>query len=134
MPESDSSSTMSLVDGSSVASSAGHAVEVQSVEEVPQIRARAVAVGMASLDGLDLHAIFRQRAVVMRTVPTFLKGAFTAALRVAFDAWKLFLLIPRMLLHRPRGGLVPRKRLEERLRSFKAGELGVVGASEHPGC
>ena len=46
----------------------------QGVEEVPQVRARAVAVGMASLDGLDLHAIFRRRAVVMRTVPIFLRA------------------------------------------------------------
>ena len=65
--------TMSLVeDGSSVAGSAGHAVETQGVEEVPQVRACAVVVGVASLDGLNLHAIFRQRAV-MRTVPSFLK-------------------------------------------------------------
>ena len=117
---------------------------------MPQVRARAVAVGMASLDGLDLHAIFRRRAVVMRTVPTFLKGVFTAAFRVAFDeciaarahgdetwevrAWKLFLLIPRMLLHRPpRGGLVPRKRLEERLRSFEAGEWESLVLQSIPG-
>ena len=151
VPESDSSSTMSLVeDGGSVAGSAGHAVEAQGVEEVPQVRARAVAVGMASLDGLDLHAIFRRRAVVMRTVPSFLKGAFTAALKVAFDeciaarahgdetrevrAWKLFLLIPRMLLHRPpRSGLVPRKRLEERFRSFEAGEWESLVLQSMPG-
>ena len=37
--------------------------EAQGVEEVPQVRARAVAVGMASL--------FRRRAVVMRTVQVF---------------------------------------------------------------
>ena len=114
-PESDSSSSMSLVeDGGSVAGLTNHAVEAQGVEEVPQVRVRAVTVGMASLDGLDLHTIFRRRAVVMRTVPSFLKGAFTVAFRVAFDecnaarahgdetrevrAWKLFLLIPRMLL------------------------------------
>ena len=68
-----------------MAGSAGHAVDLQGVEEVPQVRARAVAVGMASLDGLDLHAIFRRRAVVMRAVPTFPKGAFTVPVRVAFD-------------------------------------------------
>ena len=119
VPESDSSSTMSLAtDGGSVAgSTAGIGVDLDGVQEVPQVRVRAVAVGMASLDRVNLHGIFRRRAVVMRTVPTFLKGAFTAALRVAFEeciaarahgdetrevrAWKLFLLIPRMLLHRP---------------------------------
>ena len=54
VPESDSSSTVSLAaDGGSAAGSAGFGVDVQSVEEVPQVRVRAVAVGMASLDGLD---------------------------------------------------------------------------------
>ena len=117
---------------------------------MPQVWARAVAVGMASLDGLDLHAIFRRRPIVMPTVPTFLKGAFTAALRVTFDeciadwahrdktrevrALKLFLLIPRMLLHRPpRGGLVPRKWLEERFRSFEAGEWESLVIQSMPG-
>ena len=37
--------------------------------------------------------------------------------------WKLFMLLPRMLLCRPpRGGLIPRKRLEERLAAFNAGD------------
>ena len=77
VPESDSSSTMSLAaDGGSVAgSAAGFGVDVQGVQEVPQVRARAVAVGMASLDSLDLHEIFRQRAIVMRTVVLF-EGRF----------------------------------------------------------
>ena len=150
-PELDSSSTTSLAaDEGSVAGSAGFGVDVQGVEEVPQVRAGAVAVGMASLDGLDLHAIFRRRAIVMRTVPNFLKGAFTAAFRVAFvesiaarahgdetrevRAWKLFLLISRMLLLRPpRGGLVPRKRLEERFRSFEAGKWESLVLQSMPG-
>ena len=67
VPESDSSSTTSLAaDGGSVAgSAAGFGVHVQGVQEVPQVWARAVAVGMASLDGVDLHEIFRRRAIVM---------------------------------------------------------------------
>ena len=37
-------------------------------------------------------------------------------------AWKLFLPLPRMLLQRPgRGGLVPRSKIEERLRLFAEG-------------
>ena len=37
-------------------------------------------------------------------------------------AWKLFLLLPRMLLHKPpRGGLVAQKKLEERFAAFAAG-------------
>ena len=38
-------------------------------------------------------------------------------------AWKLFLLIPRMLLFRPaRGGLLPRGQLEERFNQFMSGQ------------
>ena len=68
-------------------------------------------------------------------VPVFLKGAFKAAFRVAFEerllgeangdfikvqrAWKLFMLLPRMILFRPpRGGKVTRKQLEERCQAF----------------
>ena len=37
-------------------------------------------------------------------------------------AWKLFLLLPRLLLHRPpRGGLVPKSRLLERFSLFATG-------------
>ena len=38
--------------------------------------------------------------------------------------WKLFLLLPRMLLFRPprEGGVVPRKKLESRIRLFQEGE------------
>ena len=74
----------------------------------------------------------------MRSVPAMLKGAFRSALRVALKeivdgveanhntratrAWKLLLLLPRMLLFRPpRGGLVPRKKLESRFAQFQAG-------------
>ena len=63
--------------------------------------------GMESLDDIELLVVFARRAVVMRTVPAFLKGAFRGALRLAMDeaisgnealveprqdrAWKLFL-------------------------------------------
>ena len=37
--------------------------------------------------------------------------------------WKLFLLIPRLLLFRPgRGGLIPKRKLEERANRFAAGQ------------
>ena len=103
---------------------------------------RAVLVeGFASLDEFDLRTVFQRRAVVMRTmrtVPPILRGPFQNALRIAMDeaiggievldelrqerAWKLFLLLPRMLLQRPgRGGLVPRSKIEDRLRLFAEG-------------
>ena len=83
VPESDSSSTMSLAaDGGSVAGSAGFGVDVQCIAA----RAHGTRHGKSE------------------------RGNFSC-------------LIPRMLLHRPpRGGLVPRKRLEERFRSCEAGE------------
>ena len=103
------------------------------------VRARNVSIGMACLDEFHLPEIFKHRARVMRTVPLFLKGAFRGALRVAFEeaqcardtnddarnsrAWKLFMLLPRMLLSRPpRGGQVPKKQLEERFSMFSAGQ------------
>ena len=134
-------------EGSSAGSVVGEMPEVDEVVEEPvlfspvnlDVRARNVAMGMASLDGVDLAEIFKQRARVLRTVPFFLKGAFRGAMRVALEeaqcardrnddnrdtrAWKLFLLLPRMLLSRPpRGGRVPRKQLEERFQKFSAGQ------------
>ena len=74
----------------------------------------------------------------MKSVPNFVKGAFRGALKISLEeiwrgqvagneetirGWKLFLLLPRMLLCRlPRGGLIPRKRLDERLATFTAGD------------
>ena len=66
-------------------------------------------------------------------------GVFRSVLRVAFPerlagveanseawtvrGWKLLLVLPRMLLHRPpRGGTVPRRKLEDRLRQFQEGD------------
>ena len=77
------------------------------------------------------------------------RGAFCAALRLAMNevragrrefnvlkqerGWKLFLLIPRLLLHRPaRGGLTPRRKLRERFEKFAQGhwvELQVAFAA-----
>ena len=76
----------------------------------------------------------------MRLVPFTMRGAYRGAMQVALDVitegrhrrnalqeergWKLFFLIPRLLLFRPaRGGVVPRNKLEERLSRFASGEL-----------
>ena len=40
---------------------------------------------MASLDMVDMREVFQRRAVVMRTVPVFLKGAIQAAFRVVLE-------------------------------------------------
>ena len=109
-------------------------VEVGFVQEVPEVeplavpvRMRNIASGMASLDVVNLKTVFERRACVMRSAPHFFRGALRASFRMALNkivrgceasdrtrqirGWKLFMLLPRMSLHRPpRGGLVPRGR------------------------
>ena len=95
--------------------------------------------GFAQLDEVDLPDLFTCRASVMQTVPRFLWGSFRAALKVALEeilegyqsrsvvrqerGWKLFLLLPRMLLHRSRrGGFLSRDKLVARFDKFAAGQ------------
>ena len=76
---------------------------------------------------------------LMKTVPRFLWGSFRIALKVAIEeilngaarrnmvqqerGWKLFLLLPRMMLHRsPRGGLIGHEKLISRFDKFAAGQ------------
>ena len=94
---------------------------------------------LASLYGVDLKDRFKIRACVMRTVLHIMKGAFRLGLRAALEevlagfsqrsdvrmarGWKLFMLLPRMMLHKPpRGGGVPRKKLEERVQLLQNGQ------------
>ena len=107
------------------------------------IRAHAVTSRFESLDPVDLTDVFQFKASIMQNAPKFLHRAYRAALRQAIDgvnlgwerndvdlqvrAWKLFLLVPRMLLSRPRRrGLVPRKTIEERIALFQSGERYVL--------
>ena len=75
----------------------------------------------------------------MNDVPNFLKGPFRNALRVALEeatsvqesrqerGWKLFIILPRTLLHRrPRGGLIPKEKLVQRFEAFGRGEWANV--------
>ena len=88
----------------------------------------------ASLDDVNLVEEFDERACVMKSVPRFMNGPYKIAMRVALEemntidevrverGWKLFLLLPRMLLHRAsRGGLIPRPKLMNRLELFNRG-------------
>ena len=76
---------------------------------------------------------------MMRTVPLFLRGAFSGALRLVLQqiisggaahnpvltsrAWKLFMLVPRLLLFRHRRGrYVPKEQLQDRFRQFERGK------------
>ena len=64
-------------------------------------------------DEVDLPLVFERRAVVMRSIPFFLRGLYQNVMLMALEEicasealrrarrWKLFLFLPRMLLHRP---------------------------------
>ena len=99
-------------------------------------RATQYSESLACLDGVSLRDVFDTS--VMHSVPFFLRGAFRGALKVSLQSimrgyeqhsdlritrgWKFFMLLPRMLLFRPRrGGKVHRKTLEERFHMFQEG-------------
>ena len=122
-------------------------VPVPAVDMLAQQMPRRVFLeALRLLDEVDLALIFRRRVVVMKSVPKFMQGVFRVAVRAALEevtaarlvrddrrhtrAWKLFLLLPRLLLFRPpRGGLIPRKRLEERCALFARGDWTVLLAA-----
>ena len=95
--------------------------------------------GFAQLDEWDLVELFKQRGCVLRSVPRFLWGSFRISLKIVLEeivagasrrnvfqqerGWKLFLLLPRMMLHRPpRGGLLGKDKLVARFDQFVAGD------------
>ena len=137
-PASDSSDTESVGSGSSCSAQpdGGEVAPTLPIDEV-SISAE-FATSLSRLDTLDLEEVFHLRALLMKS-PPFLKGAYRSAIRLALGeldstrdsndptrsirAWKLFLLLPRLLLFRPpRGGLVPKGRLRERFERFARGE------------
>ena len=73
----------------------------------------AIRAVMAELDGIDLSMEFSRRAVVMKSVPHFLRGPCRSAMKLAMEeatqpnpvrserGWCLFFLLPRLLLYRP---------------------------------
>ena len=100
---------------------------------------RAMSNGFEGLDEVNLGEVFEVRAQVMKTVPNFMKGVFRGGLEMSLEeilkgragndsvkeirGWKLFFLLPRLLLFRPpRGGLVPEARLQERVSMFNTGD------------
>ena len=92
------------------------------------------------LAGVDLEAVFSQRPSLMNSVPGFLKGAYRSALRVAltdgdasrsFRGWKLFFLLPRLLLRKPpRGGQVP-EAVAAQIRIFHCRRMGTSLGQGH---
>ena len=70
-----------------------------------------------NMDEVDVERIFSLRPSVMRSVPRFLQGPFRNAMKMVLEeimasvedvrvtrGCKVFLMLPRMLLHRPPGG------------------------------
>ena len=121
--------------------------ECEALEELPEptdpisfdLPRRNLRAGFTVLDGVSLSEIFARRAVVMRSIPKCFRGAYVAAVRVSIHeildgkasghiqrevcGWKLFFLLPRLLLFRPlRGGLVSKRQLHERMALFNAGD------------
>ena len=72
--------------------------------------ARAMRARFMSLDAVDFEDFFRRRAIVVKSVPRFLRGPFRSVLRIALQealsldvarrerGWKLLMAAPRMFL------------------------------------
>ena len=95
------------------------------------------------LGGVILVEEMQERPCIMKSVPRFLRGNCPIVMRTALEeicagersreearaerGWKLFILLPRMLLHRqPRGGPIPRAMLISRFESFVRGAWGSL--------
>ena len=125
VPVADQEGHSASEDHDSEASVRGH------VDATEPLRTAALRAAFATLDSIILPDLLKKRPSVMRSVPHFLKGPFRNALQLALEeavseefigqerCWKLMLLLPRMLLHRPpRGGLIAKDKLHERFQSF----------------
>ena len=121
------------------------------IEEEPQLAefnvSEALRDALVSLDGVNVETEFRRRANLMRSPPKFMEGAYVSAVRLAMEevregrrtnnearrirGWKLFLMIPRMLLVKPRkGSLMPKSKLRERFAQFAQGRwIALISAS-----
>ena len=108
--------------------------EPEAAKEGFRANSAAIRVAFQRLDAVELPLMLNRRAQVMKNIPFFLRGAFRNCLRLAMEeacqadhigrerGWKLFMLLPPMLLHRPpRGGNIPRHKLQERFNAFGLG-------------
>ena len=118
-----------------MASVGPHHSDLDSGEADPEVEAEvpvsslafgaAARAALVAMDSVDFEDEFLTRACVIQCVPAFLRGLYRASMRfvlieadrareasdtVALSrAWKLFLILPRLLLHRPpRGGNIPK--------------------------
>ena len=103
----------------------------------------------ASLDTVDLLAELRIQVPCLKSVPYFMRPGVRTAYRLALEgiqrssrqpeegrgtvrAWTLFLLVSRMLLHKPSGeNRIPKEELLSRLDRFQRGEWQQLLAESH---
>ena len=113
-------------------------LEAEDVSEALLSFGAAARAAMERFDDVDLESEFLDRACVLKSPPNFLRAMYRCAMRFALTeadrcreggdqvgltrAWKMFMLLPRLLLHKPpRGGQIPKSRLKERFLDFSAG-------------
>ncbi|CAE7290268.1 unnamed protein product [Symbiodinium sp. CCMP2456] len=102
---------------------------------------RQLREAFTGLDAYDACAVLRQPCHTFRMPPAFVKGPLRqamhfsvthilqaqAASREAERAWKLWLFLPRMLLHRPAGApRLPKSELRERFDRFVRGDWAGI--------
>ena len=130
--------------GSGSVASGDEVGELPVEETIPPVRPSvALRSGLEALDEWQLEEVFALRGSLMRSVPRFLWRSFRGATKLALEeivngdarhnklqqerAWKLFLLLPRMMFHRsPAGGGVPKATLVARFDKFAAGRASSV--------
>ena len=133
---SESDDTVSLPDGSVVSGAEEYIApsEPDPTVAVAEGLTPPIRAALARLDEVDLETEFQRRGAVMKTVPHFLRGPYRSAMRLAMGealqdseqrrerGWKLFLMLPRLLLFRPcRGGNVHKEKLSKRFQDFSDG-------------
>ncbi|CAE7301210.1 unnamed protein product [Symbiodinium natans] len=122
-----------------------HALTLREHEPDPDTRFRYRA-SLANLDPFIAEDVLARPCCVFRAPPHFCKGVLRKALQVALElirscsrtangadgihlvrAWKLWLFLPRMLLHRPAGGArVGKPALLVRFQSFMQGDWALL--------
>ena len=106
----------------------------------------ATASPFSAFDQIDLATILRHRVLTLQAVPRRIAPSVTHGYRQALEllaapstlddrvrAWKLFFLLPRMLLHRAPGTtLIPAEELDRRAAQFHAGQWQALLEDAHP--
>lgn len=106
---------------------------------------RQMSRALHQLDDVNIVEALRHKVFMFTTPPPFLRGRVRAALHFALEmictartelestrAWKLWLPLPRMLLHRPQGTrTIPKPEWRERIAAFQQGNWPELLAAAH---